>query len=470
MKKTLLTIFFMLIGVPVMLAFAGYILLSVHYADTFLFGIYVNDIYVSGQTPGEVDRELLKHIEPGVLTILPKNGEPIELALSDIDFTYSYMAELNRLKESDNPVRWAERMLGQAGGFTEYTIEPSYQYDGEALQKLMDSQTPLVDCSGQTNLQVRIVKTENGYVLKDDTVALLDGKKAKAAIEDAISEGKGSIDLVKEDCYIHKEYTPKMKETLKLWNKLDRLQSCEITYIFGEREELVDASVTSDWIKLDENGEFFLDEDGNLQYDEEAVKAYVKELADTYNTTDRVRTFHTTSGRNVTIKNTNYGDKLDEKAEVEYLLEAAAKGKKEERLPVYSQRAFAEGADDIGDTYIEVDMSEQMMYYYQAGRIVIETPVVTGNTSLGRGTPEKICYVYFKQRNRVLRGEDYETPVSYWIAVNGNIGIHDANWRRKFGGTIYKTNGSHGCINTPTKEVSKLYDMVELGTPVIIFY
>jgi lipoprotein-anchoring transpeptidase ErfK/SrfK len=95
---------------------------------------------------------------------------------------------------------------------------------------------------------------------------------------------------------------------------------------------------------------------------------------------------------------------------------------------------------------------------------------VTGNTSLGRGTPQKVCYVYYKQRNRVLRGEDYETPVSYWMAVYGNIGIHDASWRSKFGGSIYKSSGSHGCINTPTNIVSQMYDMVEVGTPVIIFY
>ena len=67
-------------------------------------------------------------------------------------------------------------------------------------------------------------------------------------------------------------------------------------------------------------------------------------------------------------------------------------------------------------------------------------------------------------------GEDYRTPVSYWMAVYGNIGIHDATWRGKFGGSIYKTNGSHGCINTPMKAVSQLYEMVEEGTPVIMFY
>ncbi|MGN0377506.1 MAG: L,D-transpeptidase, partial [Suilimivivens sp.] len=138
--------------------------------------------------------------------------------------------------------------------------------------------------------------------------------------------------------------------------------------------------------------------------------------------------------------------------------------------PQYTQMAQKQGLNDIGDTYIEVDMTEQMLYYYKEGELVIETPVVTGNTSLKRGTPCGTNYVYGKQKNRTLRGEGYTAFVKYWIPVNGNIGIHDSSWRKEYGGDIYIKNGSHGCINTPEEEVSKLYDMVEIGTPCIMFY
>ena len=75
----------------------------------------------------------------------------------------------------------------------------------------------------------------------------------------------------------------------------------------------------------------------------------------------------------------------------------------------------------------------------------------------------------FKQKNRVLRGANYATPVKYWMAVNGHIGIHDATWREEFGGNIYETDGSHGCINTPLEAMAELYEMVDEGTPVIIY-
>jgi lipoprotein-anchoring transpeptidase ErfK/SrfK len=139
-------------------------------------------------------------------------------------------------------------------------------------------------------------------------------------------------------------------------------------------------------------------------------------------------------------------------------------------VPAYSQEGYARGLDDIGDTYIEVDLTEQKLYYYVEGEIALETDVVTGNLAKKYGTPEGINFVYNKQRNRTLRGPGYSSFVKYWMPVKGGIGLHDASWRSKFGGEIYKTNGSHGCINMSTQVAARLYDMVELGTPVVMFY
>ena len=167
-----------------------------------------------------------------------------------------------------------------------------------------------------------------------------------------------------------------------------------------------------------------------------------------------------------------YGTKLDTEAEKEYLVKALGEERTQEELhiPAYKQEGFVRGLDDIGDTYIEVDMTGQHMYYYVDGELKLDTDVVTGNTGRRMGTPEGINYVYNKQRNRVLRGADYATPVKYWMPVKGAVGIHDAGWRKEFGGEIYKRNGSHGCINTPPDIMAELYDMVEIGTPVIMFY
>ena len=57
-----------------------------------------------------------------------------------------------------------------------------------------------------------------------------------------------------------------------------------------------------------------------------------------------------------------------------------------------------------------------------------------------------------------LKGKDYVSEVKYWMAYDGNnFGIHDASWRSNFGSMSYKTTGSHGCVNVPTKAMKKLY-------------
>lgn len=117
-----------------------------------------------------------------------------------------------------------------------------------------------------------------------------------------------------------------------------------------------------------------------------------------------------------------YGNEIDREAEKEYLLDAFVSRKREIHTPVYSKMAKEQGSDDIGDTYIEVDMTDQKLYYYVDGELVIETPVVTGNTSLRRGTPSGTNYVYAKQRNRTLRGPDYASFVKYWIPCAGISG------------------------------------------------
>ncbi|MBQ3858807.1 MAG: L,D-transpeptidase [Prevotella sp.] len=48
-------------------------------------------------------------------------------------------------------------------------------------------------------------------------------------------------------------------------------------------------------------------------------------------------------------------------------------------------------------------------------------------------------------------------------------GIHDSVWRSAYGGNIYKTNGSHGCVNTPLGAMRKIFKKAHVGTPVIVY-
>lgn len=116
--------------------------------------------------------------------------------------------------------------------------------------------------------------------------------------------------------------------------------------------------------------------------------------------------------------------------------------------------------------YIIVSIANQTLTYYEYDKAVLSSNIVTGKD--GR-TPKGTFKVLNKARNIILKGKDYESFVNYWIAFRGvSLGFHDASWRSNFGGTIYKTNGSHGCVNMPYNKVKQLYNMVPIGTPVYI--
>ena len=120
------------------------------------------------------------------------------------------------------------------------------------------------------------------------------------------------------------------------------------------------------------------------------------------------------------------------------------------------------------DTYIDVDLTNQILTYYKNGMPAMTSDVVTGNASKHNDTPEGVYEIYMKQKGRTLRGPDYETFVNYWMPFTGNYGLHDATWRGVFGGSIYKTAGSHGCVNLPKSAASTLYDLAPIGTKVYV--
>lgn len=473
MKKAIWITICVLILLPALVLGGCYLVIKYQFKDTFMPGMFVNGLYAADYTPQELNEELKKDTECPDFTVKDKDGNVYTFSLEEIHYDQDYLSEINRIHASQSVVKFVGWFLGEEIKFEEIELSPENTFDKQILHDYLDGVTYLKDNSDPKDKIVEIRRDHNGYYLYDETRNLLSHDKASDAIEEALSQGVFEVDLYEKGCYIEVDHTSQMKKTLERWENLSSYVESTITYEFGDRTEVVDGAEISNFIATDENGEFLYDESGSFYLDTDKIKEYVRTLAEKYNTVNKPRSFRTTRGSMVTVETGTYGFKLNEKAEVEYLSKVIGRRNQLTRKPEFTQKAYTNVyslSDDIGDTYIEVDLTNQMMYYYKNGRLKIETPVVTGNTSLGRGTPEKVCFVYSKERNRTLRGEGYASFVNYWMPVYGGVGIHDASWRGSYGGKIYKTNGSHGCINTPYEEVSRLYSMVEIGTPVIIFY
>ena len=244
---------------------------------------------------------------------------------------------------------------------------------------------------------------------------------------------------------------------------MNKYSSVTVTYDMGGGvTEVLDAATTAGW--------FSLDADGQPVIDRSAVSAWVNALADRYDTIGKSEPFVTSRGETVYVTAQTYGWQMDRESETEALYNQLMLGESATRTPIWYESAGARGDNDLGNTYVEIDYTNQRLWFYKDGALLVETAVVTGNVSAGNASPEGIFCLVGKSEHETLKGEGYSTPVDYWMPFYGGVGIHDADsWRSVYGGDIYQTSGSHGCINTPTAKVAVIYQNIEVGTPIVCY-
>lgn len=457
--------FLLLLLLIVMLALVGYLGLGVLYSGHFSKGTWINGIYCTGKTVEEVNLLLIEQTQIPNFVIIDDNDKTYEISLEGVSCVIDYTSQLYQVMHSQNPFRW----IGNDANDRKLSIEPHILYDETTLFQVVRKSFPFVVASLKEH-DLKIYKEESGYQLYNGMEHVLNEEKTCQLVLQQLEDRVYSLHLGEAECYTDLPLTVEMAETLLLYEQVTDFQKCNIIYDMEEEQIPLSPAIVSEWILVDEDGEFVLDKSGQLMLRDGAIEEFVNWLADEYDSVGKARTFTATNGKEVVVEGGIYGNEINRKKEIAYLKEAFFAKAEEIRIPVYSQKALHRGKNDIGDTYIEIDMTDQKMYYYQAGELLIETDVVTGNMKRKDATPSGVNYVYAKQRNRTLKGEDYASFVKYWMPVKGSIGIHDASWRKKFGGDIYLTNGSHGCINTPVEIMKELYNLVEKGTPVIMFY
>ncbi len=132
------------------------------------------------------------------------------------------------------------------------------------------------------------------------------------------------------------------------------------------------------------------------------------------------------------------------------------------------QNAEEEEAGTPLNTYVDVDIPNQTVTYILNGEAVLSSACVTGCVNKNRSTPTGVFAVYGHRKGTYLTGPTWKNWVDYWMPFAGGCGLHDATWRSNFGGEIYKTNGSHGCVNLPHDVAEQLFDMINIGTVVIV--
>lgn len=215
-----------------------------------------------------------------------------------------------------------------------------------------------------------------------------------------------------------------------------------------------------------------VDEGGVISVDRERLASLAAAWGEQYNTyhTDFILDSYVDGVIPVSMLQCDYV--LDEQTLCDEL--AAALLRLESGEVTANFRCLTEGTDEpfaIQDTYIEVDLTNQVMTYFKNGELIVTTDIVSGCNAVS-ATPRGLYFTSQMLRNTTLVGPTWSDFVEYWISFTPNnmLGLHDASWRDEFGGDIFLENGSHGCINTPTEAMKTIYENVEENTPVLVYH
>ncbi len=438
-----------------------YIYESRQYETVFFPSTRINGIDASHKTVEEMEKLISAAVEDYTLTIKEKGGKTEEIKGVDIGLHSVFDGKMEEYLAQQDPLEW----WGQKDRIKDYEIEAMIEFDEELLEWQIDGLEVLNQEDPQPPKDAYLseyVPGQGYVVVPDEPGSVPDREETTKEIREAVKGLRTELDLAGLDIYEKAAIASDDQKLHELADRLNRYVNVTVTYTFGEMTEVLDGNLISQWIIMGDGEEILVDQ--------EAVTAYVKGLAEKYNTASKKKVLKTSYGETVEIERGTYGWRIDQTAETEQLYQILMSGESQAREPIYRQTGASHGENDYGDTYVEINLTSQHLFFYKDGQLLVESDFVSGNAARGFSTPSGAYPLTYKQRNATLRGADYATPVSYWMPFNGNIGMHDATWRGSFGGSIYKTNGSHGCINLPRAAAKTIYENIEKGMPVLCYH
>lgn len=421
-----------------------------------------NGLDISQMTKKEAEKVLAAKSDSDLLA-LTEDGKPWkEVPKKELGIEYDYSKGLDKVFKKQNSWLWPISYFKT----DTYTVDDSSlneeslaNYSAnlkEELTALNEERTPSQNAS--------IKKEELGFTIVPEVQGDdLDVDGILKALPEHLKEGKTTLEL--EDFKTSPAVKADNADLKKSLTEITKLTEQSLEYYINGQTIKAGPEVISEWINFDEKTQ-------EASLDKEKVRNYVAGLGETYNTSTNPTTFNSTARGEVTIPAGTFSWTIQTDAETEELYNALLAGEGVQRSPIAQGSTSVQPAL-IGNTYIEVDLANQHMYYYKDGKVALETDIVSGKPSTP--TPPGVNYVWNKELNATLRGTNddgskYAEPVDYWMPIDWiGVGIHDSDWQPAYGGQLWKTVGSHGCINTPPGVMKELYGMIDVGVPVLVF-
>ena len=444
----------------------------------FLPNTHVQGVDIGYLDAAAAEAKLQSDIVYDSILLKGRSGDEV-LRLDGAEVVKSFSSTQEAISAQDK-LLWIRALLVEG---IDPGIKLSAEADEEKLNEAISALSMLNpdNITSFSNAHPKLNAETNLYEVEAETEGNdIDTNAFTEAVREAIANGCAELDL--DEAGVYKEPTMRSDSSL-LAGQIDWMNAINSAgasldlgagVVIPVNGELIGALVGADGMA-----------------DEQAVRNYVTWIAVTYNTSSADKTRSFINHNNIEkIINTSYGWELNEDKTYPLLFELINKVIFDTTVAdtatlnpedyaikaVWKKSAASHAENDLGPSYIEIDMGEQNVYVYIDGNCVLTTPCVTGRMTKGRMTPEGMYQIQYKQKNRYLTGRNpngsisYRSYVHYWMPFNGGIGLHDATWRSKFGGNLYVGGGSHGCINLPLDMAQQLYDIVYTGMPVVCYY
>lgn len=428
----------------------------------FPFRTTLNGRDVSLRRALDVQRDCMENYYPNMrFEITDANGVAYTVTPDIFDFSD---AERAVRFLPDNTLSWPLSLFSDAAFTTS---------DGAALEKLaqrVEAESPAFGAGAQRqpeNAYLRYDEARGAYdVVPETEGAAIDTERFESALAEHVLYGGGDFDLTR--CYRTADVRADSPALLALRDELNAFAASSIDFKAGEITKKLEARMLLAYLRVD-GGALTVHYDAKAAAADGIFDAFAAELSEAFDSPGITRDFRTHDGALVPVRERTWRAALDREKTAEALAaltldDFTSEGSGADAL-VWSKAPL-----DALANYVEVDLTNQQLYLYTDGALVLKTPIVSGSVAQRHTTPAGAFSLIGKSRNVTLRGPGYASFVRWWMPFNNRIGLHDASWRGRFGGTIYKTNGSHGCINLPRDAAEAIYETIDDSYAVVCYW
>ncbi|UUX33291.1 L,D-transpeptidase family protein [Fundicoccus culcitae] len=442
----------------------GYTVGDQFYSQRFARNTTFANVDISHLTVEAANGKITQEIMSNTLT-LTEDGTPLAtIQLADLEPQINIFDQLDSLLQEQNQTSWVTGLVTaiELDGFNAGNLDINPQTVSQAIDDAL--QLTSQERQVPQNAYIAYSQDTGYYIEPEQTGTQIDEEKLRYLVLEAFQGGETTVEV--SDAYRQAEITATNENLQAEWNQIQAYNDLQITLLIAGYEEVITPERILSWLYLDENNQ--------VTFDETMIFDYLGTLNDQYATYDDYRYFNSTLQGQVQLVPGTLGWSIDREAETQAILSDLDAAVPVVREPAIVGVGYNGTLDDIGTSYIEVDILNQTMFVYIDGVQVLATPVVTGQ--IGTNTIPGAYAIWNLESPSALVGynprteRDYVQPVDYWLAFDDTgQGIHDANWQPSFGGDAYLTNGSLGCVNTPPDIMPLVFDYAYPGMPVIVF-